>query len=94
MPLETYFLPGDLNARIERFVTYYNHHRYFESIGNLTPANINVGRGWTILLERGKNKQNTISQWRLQYRNQAASDQHTDEPILNTSRDEANLQNA
>ena len=26
--LENYFLPGDLNASIERFVSHYNHHRY------------------------------------------------------------------
>ncbi len=26
--LENYFLPGDLNSSIERFVEHYNHHRY------------------------------------------------------------------
>ncbi len=70
--LENYFLPGDLNASIERFVEYYNHHRYHESIGNLTPADVYFGRGRTILLERERIKQNTIRQRRLQYRNQAA----------------------
>jgi len=70
--LENYFLPGDLNASIERFVTHYNHHRYHESIGNLTPADVYFGRGQTILLERERIKQNTIKQRRLQYRNQAA----------------------
>tara|TARA_R110002096_G_scaffold25914_7_gene80552 strand:- start:1270 stop:1650 length:381 start_codon:yes stop_codon:yes gene_type:complete len=70
--LENYFLPGDLNASIERFVTHYNHHRYHEGIGNLTPADVYFGRGQTILLERERIKQNTIRQRRLQYRNQAA----------------------
>ncbi|WOF72439.1 IS3 family transposase [Parvibaculaceae bacterium PLY_AMNH_Bact1] len=70
--LENYFLPGDLNASIERFVEHYNHHRYHESIGNLTPADVYFGRGQTILLERERIKQNTIRQRRLQYRNQAA----------------------
>ena len=70
--LENYFLPGDLNASIERFVTHYNHHRYHESIGNLTPADVYFGRGRTVLLERERIKQNTIRQRRLQYRNQAA----------------------
>jgi len=70
--LENYFLPGDLNASIERFVTHCNHHRYHESIGNLTPADVYFGRSQTILLERERIKQNTIRQRRLQYRNQAA----------------------
>ena len=34
--LENYFLPGDLNVSIERFVTHYNHYRYHESLSNLT----------------------------------------------------------
>ena len=70
--LENYFLPGDLNASIERFLTHYNHHRYHESIGNLTAADVDFGRGQTILLERERIKQNTIRQRHLQYRNQAA----------------------
>ena len=45
--LENYFLPGDLNASIERLVTYYNHHRYHESHSNLTSADIYLGRGQT-----------------------------------------------
>lgn len=36
--LENYFLPGDLERQIGAFVEHYNHHRYHESIGNLTPA--------------------------------------------------------
>ena len=70
--LENYFLPGDLNASIERFVTLYNHLRYQESLSNLTPADVYFGRGETILLERERTKRNTINQRRLQYRNQAA----------------------
>ena len=70
--LENYFLPGDLNASIERFVEHYNHHRYHESLSNLTPADVYFGRGQTILLERERIKRNTIKQRRLQYRKQAA----------------------
>ena len=70
--MENYFLAGDLNASIERFVTHYNHHRYHQSLGNLTPADVYFGRGDTILLERERTKRNTINQRRLQYRNQAA----------------------
>lgn len=70
--LENYFLPGDLEASIERFVEHYNHHRYHESLQNLTPADVYFGRGQTILLERERIKRNTFKQRRLQYRNQAA----------------------
>lgn len=79
--LENYFLPGDLNASIERFVEHYNHHRYHESLKNLTPADVYLGRGKTILLERERIKRETIKQRRLQYRNQAAQYQQNDEPI-------------
>ncbi len=54
--LENYYLPGDLEAQIEAFVGHYNHHRYHESLGNLTPADVYFGRGPTILLkEKGSN---------------------------------------
>jgi putative transposase len=36
--LENYYLPGDLKAEIGAFVADYNHRRYHESLGNLTPA--------------------------------------------------------
>ena len=70
--LENYFLPGDLKTGIGRFVAYYNHHRYHESLSNLTPADVYFGRGETILLERERIKQNTINQRRLQHRKTAA----------------------
>ena len=36
--LDNYFLPGNLEAQVAAFVDDYNHRRYHESIGNLTPA--------------------------------------------------------
>ena len=70
--LENYFLPGDLEAQIEAFIDHYNHRRYHESLGNLTPADVYFGRGQTILLERERIKRKTIEHRRLQYRKSAA----------------------
>ena len=54
--LENYYLPGDLEAHITRFVEHYNHWRYHESLQNLTPADVYFGRGQTILLQRERIK--------------------------------------
>jgi transposase InsO family protein/transposase-like protein len=70
--LENYFLPGDLKAEIEAFVTHYNHQRYHESLSNLTPADVYFGRGQTILLQRERIKRKTFEQRRLQHRKSAA----------------------
>ena len=39
--LENYYLPGDLERAVAAFVDYYNHRRYHEVLGNLTPADVN-----------------------------------------------------
>jgi transposase InsO family protein len=70
--LENYYLPGDLDAQIAAFVMHYNHQRYHESLGNLTPADVYFGRGQTILLERERIKRQTIRQRRLQHQQHAA----------------------
>jgi RNA-directed DNA polymerase len=70
--LENYYLPGDLEAHIGRFVEHYNHDRYHESIDNLTPADVYFGRSETILAERQRIKRDTIANRRLQHRLQAA----------------------
>jgi transposase InsO family protein len=70
--LEHYYLPGDLRAKIDAFVEHYNHRRYHESLGNLTPADVYSGRGQTILLERERIKRQTILKRRLQHQQQAA----------------------
>jgi hypothetical protein len=59
-------------AQIKAFVAQYNHHRYHESLGNLTPADVYFGRGHIILLEREKIKRQTIEHRRLQHRKYAA----------------------
>ncbi len=70
--LENYYLPGDLEAQIDAFVAHYNHRRYHESLGNLTPADVYFGRGQTILIKREKIKRQTIEHRRLQHRKSAA----------------------
>ena len=70
--LENYYLPGDLEAQINAFVDHYNHQRYHEAIGNLTPADVYFGRGNTILLERERIKRQTIQNRRLMHARLAA----------------------
>ncbi len=70
--LEHYYLPGDLEAQIEAFVEHYNHRRYHESIDNLTPADVYLGRGPAILAERARIKRQTIQHRRLLHRKLAA----------------------
>ena len=57
--LENYYLPGDLEAHIDRFVEHYNHQRYHESLKNLTPADVYFGPGQTILRMRERIKPDT-----------------------------------
>ena len=70
--LENYFLPGDLKAQIGAFIDHYNHHRYHESLNNLTPADVYFGRGQSIINNRERIKQKTIEKRRLQHRKAAA----------------------
>jgi len=70
--LENYFLPGDLEAKIGSFVDHYNHCRYHESIGNLTPADVYTGRGQAILERRDAIKRKTIEHRRLLHRQATA----------------------
>src|SRR5215475_6835655 len=62
--LDNYYLPGQLEQRIEEFVRYYNNYRYHESLDNLTPADVYFGRGQAILERREKIKRKTIEQRR------------------------------
>ncbi|WP_371424460.1 transposase, partial [Tardiphaga sp.] len=70
--LDNYYLPGDLERQIDAFVEHYNHVRYHESIGNLTPADVYFGRAETILAERQRIKRATIANRRLQHQLQVA----------------------
>jgi transposase InsO family protein len=70
--LENYFLPGDLERQIETFVEHYNHRRYHESLGNVTPADAYFGRAAAIIERRERIKRQTIELRRLQHRKLAA----------------------
>ena len=70
--LENYYLPDDLERQIEAFVEHYNNHRYHESLGNLTPADVYHGRGAQILSMREEIKKQTIQKRRLQHDSAAA----------------------
>lgn len=59
--LENYYLPGELEERIGRFVDYYNHERYHESPDNLTPADGFYGRGQAVLNRRETIKLETLA---------------------------------
>ncbi len=70
--LENYFLPGDLEAKIEAFVDHYNHQRYHESLNNVTPSDVYFGRAQAILNKRERIKRKTLENRRLQHRKLAA----------------------
>ena len=70
--LEDYFLPDELEAAVGAFVDHYNHRRYHESLGNLTPADVYSGRGQAILEARDEIKKRTIRNRRLSRHGRAA----------------------
>jgi hypothetical protein len=70
--LENYYLPGDLEAQIGTFVNAYNHARYHESLGNVTPADVFFGRDKDILENRRRVKEATFHARRMAHQNQAA----------------------
>ena len=59
--LENYYLPGELKARVHEFVNHYNTRRYHESLKNLTPEDVFLGRGNAILEKRNETKLKTMA---------------------------------
>jgi len=49
-----------LEAQVEAFVDYYNHHRYHESLKTVTPADAYFGRAEAIINRRERIKRKTI----------------------------------
>lgn len=71
--LEHYYLPEELERRIEEFVTHYNTRRYHESLNNLTPEDVWCGRGQSILDHRRKIKEKTMRLRKQLYLNKKAA---------------------
>ena len=53
-------MPSELRQALESFVKYYNHHRYHEGLGNVTPADVYHCRREDILASRKEAKQKTL----------------------------------
>jgi len=53
-------MPSELKEAIDKFVEYYNHRRYHEALGNVTPADVYYGRREDILARRKEAKQKTL----------------------------------
>ena len=67
-----YYFPSELQEHLQRFVNYYNHERYHESLDNLTPADVYYDRGQRILEQREEIKLDTLAMRRqMHYDRQA-----------------------
>ena len=62
--LQNYYAPWELEAELERFVPHYNNERVHESLNNLTPKDVYLGRGREILTARERLKQQTMNRRR------------------------------
>ena len=58
--LRNYYLPGELEQEIGRFVAHYNHERVHEALDNLTPADVYEGRAREIRSARALVKRETL----------------------------------
>ena len=63
--LENYYLPRALERATGEVVDHYNFHRYHESLGNLTPVDVYLGRAEPVLQRRKEIKEQTIKRRRL-----------------------------
>lgn len=64
--LQHYYMPGELELEIDRFIEYYNNQRYHESLNNVTPADVYFGRNKQIETRREQIKRKTLYIRRVQ----------------------------
>ena len=67
--LHHYYSPEQLAEAIDAYVNYYNKERYHESLNNLTPEDVYLGRGEKILKQRRRIKDRTLRARRIHYQN-------------------------
>lgn len=58
--LQNYWMPGELQQELATFVAWYNSQRYHESLENLTPEDVYVGRAREIQTQRQLLKMQTL----------------------------------
>ena len=58
--LQSYDMPGELRDAIRTFVEYYNHRRYHEGLGNVTPWDVYTGKHIEIIQRRKEVKSKTL----------------------------------
>jgi putative transposase len=66
--LVNYFDPWTLERALARWVDYYNHQRYHESLDNVTPADQYFGRAQAVQTRREAIKLQTLAARRQQHR--------------------------
>jgi putative transposase len=65
--LDNYYSPEDLARSVNEFVEHYNYKRYHESLGNITPADVNFGKDLEIIQQRSKINEKTLYERRQNY---------------------------
>ncbi len=58
--LQNYYFPWQLRNEISQFIDYYNNDRYHESLNNMKPVNVYLGKDEVILRQREMIKNKTI----------------------------------
>ena len=64
--LANYYFPSELEDQIQLFVRDYNHERYHEALGNVTPADVYYGRDQEIQARREQIRKKTMRLRRAQ----------------------------